>query len=186
MNSENGKKLTLLGFGLFVFANALFVLDLLLTEVLRIYIFKSNIMNTLLNLTEYVSLGIAALGFLVVWMSERNNFDLLAGGATGLSALVGVLQFFDIIRIEGGFAQIIVSLLCGAFYVVLALRAKERSTILALLLGCAFIFRLFSAQFFIGFLYNRAGLAFLPVFLIWYIGYTVCAGLCFVEVKNEI
>lgn len=175
MNYENGKKLVLLGFGMNLFVNVLFILNL----------FILNSFNAILGCCQYLSIGIAALGFLLMWMVNRDVVDFLSCGATGVATLLGLLQSIGIITVYSQAGNIVVSGLVSAFYVALALRAVKSNMFITLLLICAFIYQVFSGSFFINFLYAKIGIPYLPVFAMWFVGYAVCAGICFLEVKIE-
>lgn len=182
MSHENGRKLTLLGFGLNLLVNIVFILDLVVSNIFNL---SNNIINTLLNYGQYLSIGVSALGFLLMWLTNKEMIDLLSCGATGISAFLGLLNSFGIINTGSQFGSIIFSAILSAFYIVLALRAKDFNIFISLLLVCAFIYQVFSGLFFVNFLYAQVGLSFFPVLLIWFIGYAVCAGICFVEAKLE-
>ena len=111
--------------------------------------------------------------------------DLLSCGATGIAAFLGLLNSVGIINTGSQFGNIIFSAILSAFYIVLALRAKDFNIFISLLLVCAFIYQVFSGLFFVNFLYAQVGLPFMLIFLVWFIGYAICAGICFVEVKME-
>ena len=176
MNYENRKKLALLGFGLNLLVNVLFILSLFVSL---------NSMNTILNCGQYLSIGIAAFGYLLMWLSDKEMIDLLSCGATGIAAFLGLLNSVGIINTGSQFGSIIISAILSAFYIVLALRAKDFNIFISLLLVCAFIYQVFSGLFFVNFLYGQVGLSFSLIFLVWFIGYAICAGICFVEVKME-
>lgn len=176
MNYENGKKLTLLGFGLNLLVNVLFILSLFV---------PLNAMNTILSCGQYLSIGVAAFGFLLMWLADKEKIDLLSCGATGIAAFLGLLNSVGIINTGSQFGNIIFSAILSAFYIVLALRAKDFNIFISLFLVCAFIYQVFSGLFFVNFLYAQVGLPFLLIFLVWFIGYAICAGICFVEVKME-
>lgn len=182
MSYENGRKLTLLGFGLNLLVNIVFILDLVVSNVFHL---STNFINTLLNCGQYLSIGVSALGFLLMWLMDKEMINLLSCGATGIAAFLGLLNSFGIINTGSQFGNIIFSTILSAFYIVLALRAKDFNIFISLLLVCAFIYQVFSGIFFVNFLYGRIGLPFFLVFLIWFIGYAVCAGICFVEAKLE-
>lgn len=181
MNYESGKKLTLLGFGLNILINCAFIL-LLVVEAFGLYMEGLYI---LLNCGEKLSLGVAALGFLVMWMCEKKMIDLLTFGAIGVAAGLGLLNYFGVFYAESQLGIIIVTAILSAFYVVLALRAKEFNMFIALLLICAFLFSVFSSTIFVTVLYSGIGLPYFLVWFVWYVGYVVCAGLCFVEAHME-
>lgn len=176
MNYENGKKLILLGFGLNLLVNVLFILSLFI---------PLNAINTILSCGQYLSIGIAAFGFLLMWLADKEMIDLLSCGATGIAAFWGLLNSMGIINAGSQLGSIIVSAILSAFYIVLALRAKDSNVFVSLLLVCAFIYQVFSGLFFVNFLYAQVGLPFFLIFLVWFIGYAICAGICFVEVKME-
>lgn len=182
MSYEDGRKLTNLGFGLNLIVNIVFVLDLVVSNVFHL---STNVINTLLNCGQYLSIGVAALGFLLMWLSDKEMIDLLSCGTTGIAAFLGLLNSVGIINTGNQFGSIIVSAILSAFYIVLALRAKDFNILISLLLVCAFIYQVFSGVFFVNFLYARIGLPFFLIFLVWFVGYAVCAGICFVEVKME-
>lgn len=176
MNYENGKKLTLLGFGLNLLVNVLFILSLFVSL---------NAMNTILSCGQYLSIGVAALGFLLMWLTDKEMIDLLSCGATGITAFLGLFNSVGIINTGSQFGSIIVSTMLSVFYIVLAHRAKDFNIFISLFLVCAFIYQVFSELFFVSFLYAQVGLLFMLIFLVWFIGYAICAGICFVEVKME-
>lgn len=188
MNYEYGKKLTLLGFGLNVLANMLLVLRLFIVSIYTSsdeityflaygQLFSPNSFS-ILDCTQYISISLAALGFLLMWLVNKDIIDFLSFGATGISALLGLLSSMGIVIPIG---RIVFSIILSAFYIVLALRAKNFNIFISLLLVCAFIYQAFSGRFFARYLYG------LPIFLIfvWYIGYVICAGICFVEARME-
>lgn len=176
MNYETGKKFALLGFGLNLLVNVLFILSLFI---------PLNAINTILNCGQYVSIGVAAFGFLIMWLADKEMIDLLSCGATGIAAFLGLLNSVGIINTGSQFGSILVSAILSAFYIVLALRAKDFNIFVSLLLVCAFIYQVFSGLFFVNFLYAQVGLPFLLTFLVWFVGYAICAGICFVEIKME-
>lgn len=176
MNYENGKKLTLLGFGLNLLVNVLFILSLFVSL---------NAMNTILSCGQYLSIGVAALGFLLMWLTDKEMIDLLSCGATGIAAFLGLFNSVGIINTGSQFGSIIVSTILSVFYIVLAHRAKDFNIFISLFLVCAFIYQVFSELFFVSFLYAQVGLLFMLIFLVWFIGYAIYAGICFVEVKME-
>lgn len=182
MSYENGRKLTLLGFGLNLLVNIAFVLDLFVSNIFAL---STNVINTLLNCGQYLSIGAAAVGFLLMWLSEKEMLDLLSCVTTGVSAFFGLLNCLGIINTGSQLGSIIISAILSAFYITLALRAKDFNIIIALLLVCAFIYQVFSGVFFVNFLYARLGLPFFLIFLVWFVGYAICAGLCFIEFKME-
>lgn len=182
MSCENGRKLTRLGFGLYLIINIVFILDLVASNVIHL---STNVINTLLNCGQYLSIGVAALGFLVMWLSKKEMIDLLSCGATGVAAFLGLLNSVGIINTGSQVGSIIFSAILSAFFIVLALRAKNFNILISLLLVCAFIYQVFSGIFFVNFLYARIGLPFFLIFLVWFVGYAVCAGICYVEAKME-
>ena len=182
MNSVSGKKLIVMGFGLNFLINIAFILDLVASNI---FAYSTSIINTLLNCGQYLSIGIAALGFLMMWSASKDMLDLLSCGATGLAALLGLMSSFRMINTGNQIASIIFSAMLSAFYVVLALRARKINIMFSLILICAYIYQVFSGMFFVNFLYGRLQMPFFIIFLIWFVGYAACAGMCFIEVKNE-
>ena len=181
MSCENGRKLTLLGFGLNLLVNIVFILDLVVSNVFNL---STNVINTLLNCGQYLSIGVSALGFLLMWLTDKEMINLLSCGATGISAFLGLLNSFGIINTGSQFGNIIFSVILSAFYIVLALRAKDFNIFISMLLMCAFVYQVFSIVL-VNFLFAKFGLPFFLIFLVWYIGYVFCAGICFLEVKME-
>lgn len=181
MSYENGKKLTLLGFGLNLLVNVIFVLELFVSNVFYV---STNVMSTLLNCGQYLSIGVAALGFLLMWLMDKEMINLLSCGATGMAAFLGLLDSFRIINTGSQFGGIIMSAILSAFYIVLALRAKDFNIFISMLLMCAFVYQVFSIVL-VNFLFAKFGLPFFLIFLVWNIGYVFCAGICFLEVKME-
>lgn len=156
--------------------NVLFILSLFVSL---------NAINTILSCGQYLSIGVATFGFLIMWLADKEMIDLLSCGATGIAAFWGLLNSVGVINTSSQFGSIIVSTILSAFYIVLALRAKDFNIFVSLLLVCAFIYQVFSGLFFVNFLYAQVGLPFFLIFLVWFVGYAICAGICFVEVKME-
>ena len=98
MSYENGRKLTLLGFGLNLLVNILFILSLFISF---------NAINTILSCGQYLSIGVAALGFLLMWLADKEMIDLLSCGATGIAAFLGLLNSVGIINTGSQFGNII-------------------------------------------------------------------------------
>lgn len=172
MNYENGKKLTMLGFGLSLLISVAF----LVIDVLNL---SASVITTLLKCGQNLFIGTVAVGFLLMWTTEKKPLDLVSSVATGISAILGFLNVLGIINI----GAIVLSALFSAFYIVLAVRAKNFNIALTLLLVCAFIYRLF----FGGFMHLLLdwGISGLLFAIILDLGFIVCDGLCLAEVKTE-
>lgn len=181
MNYENGKKLTMLGFGLSLLISVAFlVIDVLsLSASVDVLNLSVSVITMLLNYGQKLFIGTVAVGFLLMWMTEKKPLDLVSSVATGISAILGFLNVLGIINI----GDIVLSALFSAFYIVLAVRAKNFNIALTLLLVCAFIYRLF----FRGFMYLLLdwGISELLLIIILNLGFVVCDGFCLAEVKTE-
>lgn len=182
MDYQSGKNIATIGFGCNLLVNVAFVIDLIFSNAFSV---STGMVNTLLNYGQYLSIGIAAAGFLIMWMFQRKALDLLSCGIIGLSVLLGLMNCIGLINSGSQMTSIFFSFMLSAFYIVLAIRAKKLNILFSLALLCAFIYQVFSGVFFVNYLYYQIGLPFLLVFVIWFLGYTVCSGLCFLEIKIE-
>ena len=187
MSCGNGRSLVLLGFALNLLVTVIHFLDIVVLHLSSpgsiMYIIMNTI-NLLLDYGQLFSIGIAAFGFLLLWLSDRELIDLLSCGVTGIAALVGLLSGFGFIRVHSLFVSIIISAISSSFYIVLALRAKSFNRLISLLLVCAFIYQC-SNFFIINFLYQQIGFPLFPTLLIRFVGFAICAGICLIEVKME-
>ena len=176
MSYENGKKLVVLGFGLSLFFHLLRLVGLLLPLFLNL----PRVFNVLLSCGINLPIGLAALGYLAMWLFERKTIDLVTGALTGLSALAGLLSSIGL-----AFGNLL-SLVVGVYVLVLAVRAKAYNRLLPMLLVCAFLYRTFAGFIFNRFVYAVYGSsAFSVVIMVLYLGYAVSTGLCFIEAKIE-
>ena len=176
MSYGNGKKLVVWGFGLSLLFHLLRLVGLLLPLSLNL----PRVFNVLLNCGINLPIGLAALGYLMMWLSGSRTIDLVTGVPTGLSALAGLLSSIGL-----AFGNLL-SLLVGVYVLVLAVRAKAYNRLLPLLLVCAFLYRTFSGILFNRFVYAVYGSSVSPMILmVWYLGYAVCTALCFIEAKIE-
>ena len=176
MSYENGKKLVVWGFGLSLLVHLLRLFGLffpLFGNLPRVF-------NVLLSCGINLPIGLAALGYLAMWLFERKTIDLVTGALTGLSALAGLLSSIGL-----AFGNLL-SLVVGVYVLVLAVRAKAYNRLLPMLLVCAFLYRTFAGFIFNRFVYAVYVSSVSPVvIMVSYLGYAVCTGLCFIEAKIE-
>ncbi len=176
MNNGLGKKLTILGFGLNFIVIAL---GFAISNFLNLYE-----LNNTLSMVLYSSLGIAAAGFLLMWLQGRKPLDLLTGGAIGLAALLGALYYLRVFDTYNGPIAIIYTVITSAFYLVLAIRSKNSAPLLSALLVLAFLYDVFLASFMFRIAFN-IGIPYFILNIVQYIANIVCAGLCLLQAKTE-
>ncbi len=183
MNKAVAKKIVLIGFGLNLLIRIVYSLAYVAGH------FYGSEFYTLFVFGQAFSIGIAAVGFLVMWFISGDMLDFLSCGscgAFGLAAILSLASFFNLIPL-GLIGRTIFSLVAFAYYAVLALRAKNFNMILFLMLICAYIYQIFSGEI-LPLLLNSSpyfrtySFIFIPVL---YIADPICAGLCFVEAKTE-
>lgn len=196
-----GKKTVLLGLCINLIATVIFAVILSVSYKFRMF---DNVLTTLLGYVVYLSIGITAFGFFMMWLFDRDMKDFMVCIAMGISAILGILiclryeyitgaerfiasgilSVIGIVKHGNWFINFVVLGLLNLFYVVVAFRARNRSGIISLLLLCGFIYRVFSGMIFMHFLYLYGTI---PVgfLILGFIGYIICAGTSLVEIKTE-
>ncbi len=167
-----GKKLTKLGFGLYLLGSVLTVAMVLANRFLTPELLTG--LGRIPSYIAYAGLGVAALGFLFRFLGKRDLLDLLAFVFTGIALAVGMIYV-----VSSDIAPTFVKIGSSAFYVVLALKAaKRKNPILGLLLIFAFAYNFVLANAFLN------GGASVKI-IVRYLGNIIGAMLCHAEVKGE-
>ena len=181
MNTQLGKKLTLIGFG-----------GMVVVGCVRLLFGLLNIAGPLTTLCSICSSllfpALAALGFGILWLCTRDLIDLVTGGAIGLSILLSLIQQLFNLKIYAGTASaILCAIIFSLYFLILAFRAKSYAPLLALLLGCAFVYQVAFSWFYGIDLFQRLQ-AHIPAMLLT-LGLSLiniaCDALCFLQAKTE-
>lgn len=192
MNIQTGRKVVKAGFALYLLAQLVIRLT---SCVLNMFIdYWWDYFNTfymIIRLMDWclvIALGGAALGFAIMWISEKGLSDLFAGVGAAVSALIYLLTCLDQTPYDG-VGMILFVALSLVFYIPLVWKAWQVNKALAVVLGFAFLYLIFGNQISRGmqdFLWN-IGLDFLVRFL--YVGMELfgvaCAALPFLAVTLE-
>ena len=163
MNSlQSNKQLATVAFrGRLFVAVASFLLYLLqLFLRMAVPVFLVN----LLNLTGYTMLGLAAFGFLIMWLNRGGFLDFFAAGFTGAAALFGLLtslsdDVYIFFYAGNGFLQIATLLLSSLYFLPLAARAGRGRPLLRLAMLGAFLWSLIGSVLFLRVIANSMGQA---------------------------
>lgn len=178
LDKDMGNKITLLGCLGIVVVNGIYLLGTI--------IFRFNL-NTILNWASILLMIAVAGGFGIMWIIDRAPLDLISAGTFGISGLYNILVTLEIFYISSNsIFGFIILLITNAYFIALAMRIFENNKIVALLLGCAFLFGVFSTII-VNLILSRAtsNFAFSAVFFVWNLGYLVCSAICFLERKLE-
>lgn len=181
MSYENAKKITLLGLGLRLLISIFSIFNSLVFARFgpENYVKAINV----ISIVSLAAFAIVAVGFLLMWISDRDMIDLLAFGA---AALPIVFYFVLVIllpnTVDGTIYSLISSFVYGAIYIVLALKVKDSNTVIALLLVAMFAWSVFLDSLILNLLSNLVATL---TTLISYAASVVGAALCFLAVKAD-
>lgn len=181
-NYENGKRLVTAGF-----AFSLVIVIINVAVSLFGYIIMggigpafANILN-ILRIVSAISVCITVGGYGIMWLCNRGLLDLVLAGLLVLDML-GSAFLIRFLGFHFSVSNFLLGLLSAAFYLVLAIRIKDKNRMLFLLLGCAVLFRVATT------LYDFYIPRLLPYVLVYMVagaGNIVCAGLCFLASKQD-
>ena len=143
ISPQMGKRIAVFGFGGRVMLSALYVILYVLQTLLRVMVPAA--VSTLISVAGNLLLGLAGIGFLVMWLGRGGIFDFVSGLATGLAALISlILTVISLINgyvSYGGGAAMQLLLLLGLslYLLLLAVRAGRRRFLLAVLMVLFFL-----------------------------------------------
>ena len=181
MNYENAKKITLLGLGLRLLISIFSIFNSLVVACFG----PENLMKaiTVINIVNLAAFAIVAVGFLLMWISDRDMIDLLAFGAAALPLVFYFVSAILLPRAAGGtIYSLISSFVYAAIYIALALKVKDSNTVIALLLVAMFAWNVFLDSLILNLLSNLVATL---TALISYAASVVGAALCFLAVKAD-
>ncbi len=179
----NGKQLTKIGFGGYLCIRIVSFFLMFVQNIFMGGMFLIGV-NKILVCGGYLFMGAAAVGYLIMWMSDRDPLDFLTSGTVGIAAVIAIAQIFGIIQSGGTVSSFIWGILGTVFYLAMAIRARKISMIFMLILLCAFLYSLIGTTLLYTLIY-RMGLPYLIIWIVQQVGYLACAALCFMEAKNE-
>ena len=184
INYQNGKNIATAGFALSlltVVANVLFTFGrYILGGFYLTWLYR---VSSITNWVSILAICITAGGFGIMWLSEHEMLDFAAAGWLGIR-LVYSLFFADFLATR--FPLVIYYCVSYAvpavLYLILALRVKDKNQGLFLLLGCAVLFEIAMAAYY---MFVPGLLPWRLVFLVSGAGSIVCTGLCLLSVRAK-
>lgn len=194
LNYENGKKILVLSYAAKILHTLLivFILPLVVrpilehtqgwmwTEYYGNIVILANVISLLLSCA-------VILGFLVLWVCERNFLDFVAMGILSISFIGAkfILPLFSSYQIYR-MINLFLGLVAALIYVVFALKVKWANNLLFLLFGCAFVYSV-AMTFFNMIMMGGSGYSTMTTIynLIALVGSIVCQGLCIVACRME-
>ncbi len=168
INKKNGTRLAVLAFGVYAIIDAIRALCSLFSF--------NKLDNFVGDLSTLVLLALTA-GFVFIWLETRDTLDLVAAGSLSISAILGVLSFFDVNLPDGTLLSFILSAVLNAYFVVIALKLREKNQMLALLALIAYAFTIFGNWLFIDILFIGIGLPYWLTATLYYLGLAACNGI---------
>ncbi len=169
INKENGKKIAVLSF-------AARVIVYVLVALCTLFSFN-KLGNFIGDLSVLVLLALTA-GFVFIWLETRDVLDLVAAGSLSISAILSILSFFDVnLSIGSVIISFIISAVLNAYFVVIALKLREKNQKLALLALIAYAFTIFGSWLFFDILFLGIGLPFWLAATLYYLGLAACNGI---------
>ena len=193
-NYSNGKKLATLGFAANIVAVVLYYVGVTLRYLVYRFFGLPAFEDALIGIIRalliigsrgtLIALFGAAVGFGVMWLSEKKALDFLLAGALLITVLADFLLGRFIPAVSST-VYLVITAITAIFYLLLAIRVKDNNPMLAMLLGCAFLFQFVSPIYYNFIVPNFFALPDLIEILIFVVGNIVCAGLCFIAAKQE-
>lgn len=142
MNLENGKKIRLVGFALYALTSVVSMIDFLCV-FFGVIDDRIQVENAI-DICAMISLGIAALGFYMIWSNERKNVDMAIIISFALSIIVSLLCKAGVILRFRGVADILIGAAESLFYIAIAIKARKYSIKLAAIMMCAYLCSVFA------------------------------------------